>query len=64
MITTMRELEAAFNYAVDEGSPDIRVNGHCFTPSNVLKRCDPIAHRADMLDWADSEGIDTDELED
>lgn len=31
---------------------------------DVLRRMDPIAYRVGFHDWADAEGIDTDDLED
>ena len=36
--------------------------GQQFAPSDVLKALDPIAYRVGFDDWADAEGIDTDEL--
>ena len=40
------------------------VAGILFAPSGILRECDPIAYRVGFHDWADAEGIDTDELED
>jgi len=38
------------------------LNGEWAAPSDVLKALDPIAYRVGFDDWADAEGIDTDEL--
>lgn len=36
--------------------------GMQFAPSDVLKALDPTAYRVGFHDWADAEGIDTDDL--
>ena len=42
----------------------MEVAGITWDPSHVLAEMDPIAYRTGFHDWADSEGIETDDLED
>lgn len=42
---------------------EVRVGGLEYDAATVLRKVDPIAYRTGLNDWADSEGIDTDELE-
>lgn len=59
----MSELREAYADLLDcEG--DVTVAGYQFLPSRVLREVDPIAYRQGLLDYADSEDIDTDDLED
>lgn len=48
----------------DTGSVWPTVAGLDFAPSDILRGLDPIAYKCGWIDWCDSEGIDTDELED
>lgn len=63
-ITTMSEARQAYRDMIDEVTGDIRIGTIEFQPSRVLEELDPIAFRCGFVDWADAEGIDTDELED
>lgn len=57
------EAIAAYDEALDsEGT--VSVAGMDMWPANILRAVDPIAYRVGFYAWADSEGIDTDELED
>ena len=59
---TWYDAEQAFDEMLDECYPALRVGYLVFSPSKVLLNCDPVAYRTELLDWLDSEGIDTDEL--
>lgn len=59
---TWYDAEQAFDEMLDECYPALRVGFLVFSPSKVLFECDPIAYRTELLDWLDSEGVDTDEL--
>lgn len=59
---TWYDAEQAFDEMLDDCYPVIRLGYHTFSPSKVLFNCDPVAYRTALLDWLDSEGIDTDEL--
>ena len=63
-VTTWHEAEEAFDEMLDEIYEPVEVAGLTFNPSRVLYNLDPIAYRCSLLDFLDSEGIDTDELED
>lgn len=59
-ITTMSEAIDAYDDMLD-----LTVDGvFGLCPSRILRECDPIAYRCGFADWADAEGIDTDNLED
>ena len=62
--TTISETVDAYNEMLDECYPDLTIAGLSFYTSLTLKHLDPIAYKCGWLDWCDSEGIDTDELED
>lgn len=64
MITTMSALLEAYREFLNEVEPEVTVAGCTFDPASILEELDPIAFRCGYLDYADSEGIDTDELED
>lgn len=59
-ITTMSEAIAAYDEALDETHGEFMG----MSAARILRECDPIAYRVGFHDWADSEGIDTDDLED
>lgn len=59
---TWYDAEQAFDEMLDDCYPAIRIGFLVFSPSKVLFKCDPIAYRTALLDWLDSEGVDTDEL--
>lgn len=60
---TWYDAEQAFDEMLDTSYPVIEIGYLVFSPAKVLFKCDPIAYRTALLDWLDSEGIDTDELE-
>jgi len=60
---TWYDAEQAFDEMLDGSYPVIEIGYLLFSPSEVLFNCDPVAYRTELLDWLDSEGIDTDELE-
>lgn len=60
---TWYDAEQAFDEMLDDYYPQVSFGGLYFDPSQILKNCDPAAYRTELLDWLDSEGIDTDELE-
>lgn len=62
--TTMSELVEAYRELVNECEPTVWVAGYEFDPVRILEELDPIAFRQGYLDYADSMGIDIDELED
>lgn len=62
-ITTMSELLELYDDCLDAGG-DVKVCGCTFRPSDILKELDPTAYRCGYLDYADSMGVDIDDLED
>lgn len=62
--TTISETVEAYNELLDEVYTWSDVGGSNFAPSDILDTLDPIAYKCGWIDWCDSEGIDTDELED
>ena len=61
-ITKMTELLEQYDDYLDE-SGEFTVGGCAFRPSYILKELDPTAYRCGYLDYADSMGIDIDDLE-
>ena len=61
---TISETVAAYDDMLNECYPDLTVAGMYYETSRALNELDPIAYKCGWLDWCDSEGIDTDELED
>ena len=59
---TWYDVEQAFNEMLDDRYEIVFVGSMLFSPSEVLFNCDPVAYRTELMDWLDSEGIDTDEL--
>ena len=47
---TVDEFDAMLNDSCEQ----IKLFGHSFDPSKVLKRCDPIAYRLAFNAWADN----------
>lgn len=64
MITTMSELILKYNEMLDECYDKYSIGGMTFYPSEILEELDPVAYRSGYLDYADSEGINIDDLED
>lgn len=62
--TTVSETVKAYDEFLDEYYTWSDVGGLNFAPSDILRELDPIGYRTGWFDWCDSEGIDTDELED
>ena len=60
---TWYDVEQAFNEMLDECYPCIEIGFLPFSPSEVLFSCDPVAYRTELMDWLDSDGIATDDLE-
>lgn len=60
-ITTMSEAIAAYDEMLVEAYPNQIMN---LSAARILREVDPIAYRVGFHDWADAEGIDTDDLED
>lgn len=42
---------------------DIGDAGAYATAAEIVRNCDPIAYRVEFFDWLDSEGVDSDELD-
>lgn len=64
MYETISETVAAYDSMLNECYPDLTIAGMYYDTSRALNKLDPIAYKCGWLDWCDSEGIDTDELED
>lgn len=64
MFTTISETVAAYNDMLNEVHEWPNIGGIDFEPSDILRELDPIAYKCGWIDWCDSQGIDTDELED
>ena len=64
MYETMSEAIEAYDDMLNEIHEWPVIGGISFAPSDILRECDPIAYRCGFADWADAEGIDTDDLED
>ena len=63
MYTTLSAALAAYDKMLDEVY-DLESKGFPHPASRVLKEFAPIAYREDFWNWLDSEGIDSDDLED
>lgn len=65
MYETISETLTAYDDMLNEiyGSPleDMGIGSQA---SDILRELDPLAYKCGWHDWCDSEGIDTDELED
>lgn len=62
--TTISETVSAYDEMLNEIHEYARVGWTDFAPADILRELDPIAYKTGWIDWCDSEGIDTDELED
>lgn len=58
---TWSEAIESFNELLDESGPVV-IAGMEFWPSVILRECDPIAYRVTLMDYVDSEGVDSDTL--
>lgn len=63
MFTTLSEAVSAYENSLDKYD-GVLIHGQYFSVPAILKNCDPIAFKAYFMDWADSEGIEIDELYD
>ena len=63
MYTTLSAALAAYDEMLDEVYA-LEEGGFPYAASRVLKEIDPIAYREGFWNWLDSEGIDSDDLED
>jgi len=61
---TMSEAIAAYDEMLNEANGSFEIGYLSFDASRVLRKVDPIAYRVGFFDWADAEGIETDDLED
>lgn len=62
--TTISDSVDAYNGFLDSMYDEVTLLGVDYLPSDLLDSTDPIAYKCGWLDWCDTEGIDTDELED
>jgi hypothetical protein len=63
--TTVREALDAYDEYLDEYPGDtVNVCGIEFDRSRILRELDPTAYRCYFADWLDTQGIDSDELDD
>lgn len=62
-ITTWNELYNEYEDIIDEMYEPVVIAGILFRPAYVLRKLDPIAFKLGASEWADSLGIDTDDLE-
>ena len=58
---TWDEAYELFNRSLEQDGP-VNVAGIEFEASKVLRELSPMDYRVMFADWADAEGIDTDEL--
>ena len=61
---TWGQAYSRYNDFLNEQQSPVTINGATYYLSNILSAVDPIAYRVGFNDWADAEGIDTDDLED
>ena len=64
MYETISETVAAYDDMLNASYDPSDIAGLTFDAAHILRELDPIAYKCGWLDWCDSEGIDTDELED
>lgn len=60
---TWDEAYERYDDMLNEISGPVRIGTLEYDAARVLREVDPIAYRTGFVDWADGEGIDTDELE-
>lgn len=63
MFTTISESVAAYDDMLNEGGP-VEIAGYEFNTADALNELDPTAYKCGWIDYMDSLGVDTDELED
>jgi hypothetical protein len=59
-IITEGEAIARYDEMLDECYPLVQIGTFTYSPSEVLKKVDPIVYRCGMRDWLDSEELTTD----
>ena len=65
MYATISETVAAYDDMLRECYGEtVNIAGLEYDTADALDKLDPIAYKCGWIDWCDSEGIDTDELED
>ena len=47
------ELEESFDEMLDDCYPVVKIGEMTFSPSQVLKNCDPVAYRVSVSDYED-----------
>lgn len=62
--TKLSELLEEYRLFLDSDGAVVNIAGIEFTPSQILENLDPVAFRCGYLDFANSDGIDLDSLED
>jgi len=60
----MSEFIEYANKILRETNKEVKIGNLTYDVVQVLKKVDPIAYRTILLDIADAEGVDLDELED
>jgi hypothetical protein len=61
-VTKMSELVDFVDEIIDDTNGDVEIYGMTYNPSYILKECDPVAYRSILLDIADNNEIDVDDL--
>lgn len=62
MSLTYEEACAQFDDMIDDLTTPVEIFGYQYSASRALRLLDPIMYRMEFLNWADIEGIDTDDL--
>lgn len=62
--TTISETVAAYDDMLDEVYAGACIPDVYYPASAILRSTDPVAYKCGWIDWCDTKGIDTDELED
>lgn len=62
MFINWADAEESFDSLLDDGG-DVTVAGLDFLPSAILRKMDPIAYRTYLMDYIDSCGVDSDDLD-
>lgn len=57
---TLEQVENIVNDMLNDEQPVVIVGGQTFSPATILRKCDPIAYRVLINQWADSNDIEID----
>lgn len=57
------EAYTMFDEMLDESYPSFKIGQLEYSPSQILKECDPIAYRCEFNDWLDAEQLEIGEEE-